>query len=206
MPRKPTFALILLLAGVSSALADTLPAVDCSGCATLNDFGNYGAAVLYQAVGVSGPAVGSDRIWVRNPNTGKKAFVDVDTPVRLAIIYSVTVPLPDFTKQEVNVTWSNGSASAAYELPVEIIDAIGETLNAEYGAHAAEPSEAQEPEIPLEEFDRLPGFNGNPWQYMYLPQIPFTLINGGWEFSVQRVSGSVTPVVEVVECAWHSGC
>jgi hypothetical protein len=116
------------------------------------------------------------------------------------------VPVPDLTKQEVNVTWSDGSASAAYELPVEVIDAIGDSLDSEYKTHGDEPSAAPEPEIPLDEFDKLPGFNGSPWQYMNLPQIPFILMNGGWEFSVQYVSGSATPVVEVVECAWHSGC
>ena len=172
MPPKTTCALMSMVAGFSAAAADMVPTVDCQGCATLNDFGNYGAAALYQAVGVSGPMVGTDRIWVRNPYTGSKAFVDMDLPMRISMIYSFSVPVPDLTKQEVNVTWSDGSASAIYELPVEVIDAIGDSLDSEYKVHGDEPSGAQEPEIPLGEFDRLPGFNGSPW----LSAMPVSLV------------------------------
>ena len=203
--RKAALSLLLLLAPLA-AYAQTIPTVTCSGCESLNDFGNYGAAVLYQAVGVTGPMVGSDRIWVRNPVTGRRAFVDMDLPMRIVMLYGFSAPIPDLTRQEVNVTWDNGAASAAYELPVEVIDAIGDSLESEFLIHQNETPATPEQEMPAPEFDALPGFNGEPWRYQNLPLIPYTLMNNGWEFNVQYVSGSATPVVEVVECAWHSGC
>lgn len=204
MPRKSLLPWILLLLPCS-AFAASIPSVDCSGCRTLTDFGNYGAAVLYQAVGVGGPSAGSDRVWVANPSTGKRAFVDIDTPMRFSMFYGFSIPVPDLTKQEINATWSNGSGSASYELPVEVIDAIGDSIDTELDIHR-DDSPGDEEDIPQQEFQALPGFNGGPWQYRYLHANPYTLINGSWEFSVHGVLNSPTPIVNVVECAWHDGC
>jgi hypothetical protein len=202
---KFTLATLLLLGGLH-AHADTLPSVDCAGCTTLREFGNYGAASLYQVVGVGGPAVGSDRIWVRNPVTGRSVFVDIDTPVTMTAVYGFAIPVPDLTRQEVNATWANGSASMSYLLPVEVIDAIGDALETEFLEHREDAPGTPDTEVPADEFDNLPGFNDLPWQYFNFPFVPFSLSNGGWSFSVQLSSGSPVPVVEVVECAWHSGC
>lgn len=202
---RSTLAALLLFAG-AFAYAGSLPSVDCAGCTTLRDFGNYGAASLYQATGIGGPAVGSDRIWVQNPRTGRRAFVDIDTPVTFTALYGFAFPVPDLTRQEVNATWADGSASTTYLLPVEVIDAIGDALETEFLQHRDDPSQTPDVDVPPEEFDKLPGFNGLPWQYFNFPLIPFNLSNGGWDFSVQLPSGSAAPVVEVVECAWHSGC
>ena len=198
--------LILLLGAFSfSAFAASVPSVACFDCRTLDDFGNYGAAVLYQAVGVGGPATGSDRVWVVNPSTSKRAFVDIDSPMRIGIFYGFSLPVPDLTRQEINATWGDGSGSASYELPVEVIDAIGDTIDIEQDIHR-DDSPGVEEDIPQQEFRALPGFNGGPWQYRYPNLNPYMLINGNWEFSVHRVLSSPTPIVNVVECAWHDGC
>ncbi len=188
------------------ASAGGIPTVECSGCSRLQDFGNFGAAQLYQAVGISGPATGSDRVWVHNPRTARRAFVDVDTPVRMAMAYGITFPIPDLTRQEINVTWGDGSGSLVYELPVEVIEAIGDAVGAEWDVHADDPPASSGGDIPWQEFDGLPGFNGDPWRYLELNLNPYTLVNGGWVFSVQRLPDSPTPLVRVVECAWHDGC
>ena len=204
MPRKLSLLWMLVLLPCS-AFAASVPSVECSGCRTLTDFGNYGAAVLYQAVGVGGPSTGSDRVWVVNPSTSKRAFVDIDTPLRITLFYGFSIPVPDLTKQEINATWGDGSGSASYELPVEVIDAIGDCIDIELDIHR-DDSPAEEEDIPEQEFRALPGFNGGPWQYRYLNVNPYTLINGSWEFSVNRASSSPAPLVNVVECAWHDGC
>ncbi len=204
MLRKSWLTLLLCFVSLST-FAESVPSVECSGCRTLVDFGNYGAAVLYQAVGVGGPATGSDRIWVVNPSTSKRAFVDIDAPMRISMFYGFSIPVPDLTRQEVNATWSDGSGSASYELPVEVIDAIGDSIDTELDIHR-DDSSAEEEGIPQHEFQALPGFNGAPWQYRYLNVNPYMLINGNWEFSVDRALSAPAPIVNVVECAWHDGC
>ena len=126
-------------------------------------------------------------------------------PMRLSMFYGFSIPVPDLTKQEINATWSDGSGSASYELPVEVIDAIGDCIDTELDIHRDE-SPTEEEEIPLQEFRALPGFNGGPWEYRYLNMNPYLLINGNWGFSVDRALSSRAPRVNVVERAWHDGC
>ena len=192
--------LLAMVLAVSSgfAFAD-VPTVECAGCSSLRDFGNFGSAQLYRATGPISATVGNDRVWVINPKTGKRAFVDIDTPITLFYFMGAPIPVPDFTQTEINATWDDGSISATWLLPSEILEAMGQ------GIEIAE--EVDTPEVTEEEFDQLPGFNdAYVWQFIGTQGGvgPVELLYNLWSFSSLYIGG--TPVVTVYECAWSSAC
>jgi hypothetical protein len=174
--------------------------VACSGCTSLRDFGNFGAAQLFRASGPLSASVGNDRIWVFNSTTGARAFVDLDTPVELFYFLGIPLPIPDFTKTEINATWLNGSESATWVLPNEVIIAIGESIGL--------AEEDDTPEVSVEELSELPGFNdAYVWQFAGFSAglLPVELTFNRWSFSI-LYGGARTPIVTVYECAWTLAC
>jgi hypothetical protein len=191
---------VVLTCGSGLALAVD-PTVDCSGCLSLRDFGNFGAAQIYRASGTLSATVGNDRLWVVNPETGKMAFVDIDTPVDMFYFLGAPIPIPDFTKTEVNATWADGSESATWILPNEIVAAMGESVD-------VVESDAT-PEITAAELLQVAGFDDDyVWQFIGLlgGQVPMGLLYNLWSFSVLYEGVSGTPLVTVYECAWSSAC
>ena len=190
----------VLMLGSGWALAVD-PTVACSGCTSLRDFGNFGAAQLFRASGPISASVGNDRIWVINPTTGALAFVDLDTPVELFYVLGIPIPIPDFTQTKISATWIDGSASATWVLPNEVVIAIGECIElAEVDAT---------PEVTAEEFSELPGFDdAYVWQFIGLSNglLPAELLFNMWSFSIFYGGTSSTPIVTVFECAWSSAC
>lgn len=192
--------LLSVVLGLSSgfAFAD-IPTVECAGCVSLREFGNFGSAQLFRATGPTSASVGNDRVWVVNPHTGQRAFVDIDTPITLFYFLGTPIPVPDFTQTEITATWDDGSASATWVLPSEVLEAMG------LGIEIAE--EVDTPEVTADEFDQLPGFDDfYVWQFIGTQggtepvQLRFSL----WSFSAQYVAG--IPIVTVYECAWSSAC
>ena len=197
--RKLLLSVVLMLSSGVALAVD--PTVDCAGCVSLRDFGNFGAAQLYRATGTLSATVGNDRIWVVNPATGQKAFVDLDTPVELIYFMGIPIPIPDFAQTEINATWLDGSQSSTWILPVEIVIAIAECIE------LAE-SDAT-PEVTAEEVAELPGFNdAYVWQFIGADGgiLPQQLMYNLWSFSVLYGSGGGVPLVTVFECAWSSAC
>jgi len=187
--------LLVVLTTISvPALAETLR-VECSGCTTLRDFGNFGAAALYRAVGPMGPAVGADRIWVENPGTGESVFVDLDTPISMLTVLYTQLPLPDLTRTEINATRADGSESQTWVLPNEVVAAIAESIG------LAERRDT--PEVTPEELDELPGFS--PAAGGWHSDRAGGLWWGDWRFSV---TGNVewVPQIRIVECTWYWDC
>ena len=177
------------------------PTVNCSGCVSLKDFGNFGAAQLFRSTGALSATVGNDRIWVVNPETGKRVFVDLDTPMTSTFLFGIPIPIPDFTQTEVNATWSNGSNADVWILPNEVVVAMGECID------MAE-SDAT-PAVTAEELPDLAGFNDSyVWQFIGAAGgvSPGRLAFNQWAFSVLYISGGPTPVVTIIECAWSSAC
>ena len=197
----PKMLLWLALSLVSGA-AVAVPRVDCQGCATLREFGNFGAASLYRATGPMGPAVGSDQVWVDNPGSGRSVFVDVDTPFIQHTIMGTQVPIPDLTVMEINATWADGSGTGVWLLPTAVLAAIGESIELaeNNGSPAVTPDEVAE----------LPGLNGlGAWHTSgsSVDGASFgTLASGVWVFAVDGFGGGAVPVVVIVECAWQSLC
>ena len=176
------------------------PTVACSGCTSLRDFGNFGAAQLYRASGPVSASVGNDRIWVFNSTTGTRVFVDLDTPVELFYFLGIPLPIPDFTKTEINATWLDGSESATWVLPNEVIIAIGESIGlAEEDATS---------EVTVGELSELPGFDdAYVWQFASISAglLPAELVFNMWSFTI-FYNGSRAPLVTVFECAWSGLC
>lgn len=194
--------LLWLALSVFSAAAVAIPRVDCQGCTSLQEFGNFGAASLYRATGPMGPAVGSDQVWVDNPGTGRSVFVDVDTPFIQHTIMGTQIPIPDLTAMEINATWADGSGTGVWVLPTAVLAAIGESIE------VAESNGT--PEVTPDEIAELPGLTGlgawrsNGWS---VDGVSFgTLASGVWVFEVSAFGGNGVPVVMIVECAWQSLC
>lgn len=185
-----TIAVIVLPAG---ALATDLT-TDCQGCITLRDFGNFGAAQLYRASGVSASAVGNDRIWVVNPNTGKRVFVDLDTPITNISLFGVQIPVPDITRMEINATWGDGSAMEIWILPVEVLASIAESIE------VAETDTT--PEVSEEELSELPGFDTSVlWEFSgtWGQLAPGSIYWGStWVFSSVWIGGA--PFISIGVC------
>jgi len=196
---KLILSVVLMLSSGWAVAAD--PTVDCSGCTSLRDFGNFGAAQLFRVSGPMSATLGNDRIWVVNPTTGARVFVDLDTPVKVYYFLGVPIPIVDFTQTEINATWIDGSASAKWVLPNEVVIAIGESI---------ELAEADEtPEVAAEELPDLPGFDdAYIWQFIGTQggRLPVDLFFNLWSFSVLYEGGGGTPLVTVYECAWTSAC
>ena len=191
-----------VLSLTSTLALAVVPRVDCSGCSSLREFGNFGAASLYRSTGPAGPAVGNDKIWVDNPTTALSAFVDVDTPMTTLTFMGTEIPIPNLAQTKINATWADGSGSATWVLPNAVVDAIGEGIEAaeNHGTPAVTPEEVAE----------LPGLSGTPsWDSTgwsaYTPSAG-TLSSGLWVFYVTGFGGQAVPVVTVVECAWKGFC
>jgi len=196
MHRLLLSAVLLLGSGWAMAVA---PTVECRGCVSLRDFGNFGAAQLYRATGTMSASVGNDRIWVVNPDSGRSAFVDLDTPLFSTSLFGVPMWVPDYTQMEINATWIDGSESASWTLPNEVIAAMGESIE------VAEDHES--PEVTPAELSELPGFDeAYIWQFIGTSGslFPTALYYNVWSFSV--FYDSTTPIVTVIECAWTSAC
>lgn len=194
--------LLWLALSVFPVAAVAVPRVECQGCATLQQFGNFGAALLYRATGPMGPAVGSDQVWVDNPGTGRSVFVDVDTPFIQHTFMGTEIPIPNLTEMEINATWGDGSGSGIWVLPTAVLAAMGESIEVaeNHGTPAVTPDEVAE----------LPGLGGlGAWQ------TPGWSIGGGsygmlssgsWVFRVDGFGNDAVPIVMIVECAWQSLC
>ncbi len=190
--------LMAALLGLPGWVAAEVLRTECSGCETLRDFGNYGAAQLHRAVGPMGPAVLNDRIWVVNSGTGRQAFVDLDTPITLFYLLGAPIPLPDLLRTEINATWEDGSLTETWILPNEVIGAMAEALVAA-GEVGAAPDSA-------ELLDRLPGFgSGGGWYHAGSVGSMTSTHFGAWSFWV-RYDSYGRAVVTVYECAYTSGC
>lgn len=193
------FLFLALVSGSSAAAA--LPRVDCNGCSSLREFGNYGAASLYRATGPAGPAVGSDRVWVDNPGTGASVFVDVDTPIVQHTVMGTEIPIPDLTHMEINATWADGSGTGTWILPNAVLAAMGESIE------AAERNGT--PEVTPEEVKEIPGLSGKtPWRTSGWSGGHWgfgRLQSGGWVFRVHG-TGRALPIVTIVECVWENVC
>ena len=191
----------LLLFTSTLALA-VVPRVDCNGCSSLREFGNFGAASLYRSTGPAGPAVGNDRIWVDNPTTAVSAFVDVDTPMTKLTFMGTEIPVPNLAEMEVNATWADGSASATWVLPNAVVDAIGKGIEAaeKHKSSAVTPQEVAN----LPGLGGTDGWNASGWS-ADTPSVG-RLSSGLWVFYVRGFGGEAVPVVTVVECAWKSLC
>jgi hypothetical protein len=186
-------AVLILVSGISYG---SIPTVLCGDCTSLREFGNFGAAQLWRAVGATGPEVGTDKIWVRNPSTNRRAFVDVDRPYLRINFLGIPLVIPDLSKQEVNATWDDASASATWVLPNEVIGAIEEAFD------VAESEQPSEPNLSIPGFDSLPGINDLVWQVT-----GNSIRSGLWTFHFSTLFGGYpNAVVSVVECEWLSGC
>jgi hypothetical protein len=179
------------------AVAEALR-TECAGCETLRDFGNYGAAQLYRAVGPMGPAVLNDRIWVVNPDTGRQVFVDLDTPTTLVYFFGAPIPVPDLLRTEINATWGDGSVTEIWVLPNEVIGSMAEAL--------ISVDSAGTPPVNAELLDRLPGFGyGGGWYHAGSVGSMTSTHYGAWSFLV-RYDSYGRAVVTVYECAYASVC
>jgi|GEM_PF-2801831 len=196
---KSTLAMLFLLFSIP-ALA--VPSTTCNSCTSLRDFGSFGAAQIYRTTGGFGPAVGADKVWVNNTDTGQSAFVDVDTPgIRIGSLGGIYLPIPDVTKTEINATWADGSATEIWIVPNEVMGAIAEGI---------ERAEQHGPgnEVTPREARNLPGFSDIPFNF---DRILLGVIGRGtfststWVFAATTtVYGN--PVVTVHECAWSDVC
>jgi hypothetical protein len=188
-------AAVLLCPGLAAA---EVLRTECAGCETLRDFGNYGAAQFYRAVGPMGPAVLNDRIWVVNPVTGRQVFVDLDTPITLVYFLGAPIPVPDLLRTEINATWGDGSVTEIWILPNEVIGSMAEAL--------ASTDAAGTPPLSPELLDRLPGFgSGGGWHHTGSVGSMTSTHYGAWSFWV-RYDSYGRAVVSVYECAYMSGC
>lgn len=195
MHRYLLIATLLVFPGWAAAEALR---TECPGCETLRDFGNFGAAQLYRAVGPMGPAVLNDRIWVVNPETGRQVFVDLDTPATLVYFFGAPIPVPDLLRTEINATWGDGSVMETWILPNEVIGAMAEALV------VADDSETPPDSTQL--LDRLPGFgSGGGWSHAGSVGSMTSTHYGAWSFWV-RYDSYGRAVVTVYECAYGSGC
>lgn len=195
MRRRLLMAAALVFPGM--AVAEALR-TECAGCETLRDFGNYGAAQLYRAVGPMGPAVLNDRIWVVNPDTGRQVFVDLDTPTTLVYFFGAPIPVPDLLRTEINATWGDGSVMETWILPNEVIGSMAEAL--------ISVDSAGTPPVNAELLDRLPGFgSGGGWYHAGSVGSMTSTHYGAWSFLV-RYDSYGRAVVTVYECAYASVC
>lgn len=193
---------LLLVSGGQALAVDT---VTCTHCTGLQSTQFFGASILRDLHGpgvISSSNSNHTSIFVNVPSLNRTSLVQISRGTDITYAWGIPIIVTNNDDWKIRATWTDDNLSTIIlYIPNSGMGAVQEAFMEEEDEHNGEEN------IPVSEFNDLPGFDVNAiWNLVY--QGSTGIVSGinvsGWSFNV---SGPLpTPIVTVVECAYHSGC